>query len=46
MDKYDYINSVKSPKVIFEGWKLRGTQGIVGKQHNPTILNWAKDLVL
>lgn len=46
MNKYDYINSVKSPKVIFEGWKLRGTQEIVGKQHNPTILNWAKELGL
>lgn len=35
-----------SPKVIAEAHKLIGTAEIAGKQHNTTILNWAKDLGL
>ena len=44
--KYDFLNSIKNPKVIFEGWKLKGVQEIIGKQHNPVILGWAKELGL
>ena len=33
-------------RVIEEGAKLIGTREIVGKKHNPIILDWAKDLGL
>ena len=38
--KYNYLNSIKNPKLIAEGWKLLGVEEIVGEKHNPIILSW------
>lgn len=44
--QYTWLEKELSPKVIREAVKLYGTREIVGKQHNPTILEWAKELSL
>jgi len=41
---YEYLNKIKSPKIIAEAMKLYGIKEINGKQHNPVILGWAKEL--
>lgn len=43
---YDWLKNELSPKILVEAVKLIGTKEIVGKQHNPIILNWAKELNL
>lgn len=43
---YDYLKKEKSPKILLEALKHLGVKEIVGSQHNPTILNWAKELGL
>lgn len=41
---YDWLKEEKSPKLLVEAVKHIGVKEIVGKQHNPEILQWAKDL--
>lgn len=43
---YNWLKNELSPKILVEAVKLIGTKEIVGKQHNPVILNWAKELNL
>lgn len=43
---YSYLQEEKSPKILVEAVKLLGTKEIVGKEHNPVILAWAKELGL
>jgi len=43
---YDFLKSETSPKLLVEAVKLLGTKEVVGKQHNPVILGWAKELGL
>jgi len=42
---YSYLKN-NVPNVIKEAYKLIGISEIVGKEHNPIILNWAKELGL
>lgn len=44
--KYDFLLKETAPKVLVEALKLYGTKEIVGKQHNPVIMQWAKELGL
>ena len=44
--KYNYLNAIKNPKLIAEGWKLLGVEEIVGEKHNPVILAWAEKIGL
>lgn len=44
--QYNFLEKERSPKVLIEALKLYGTQEIVGKNHNPVIMQWAKDLNL
>jgi uncharacterized protein (TIGR02594 family) len=43
---YDFLKSETSPKLLVEAVKLLGTKEVVGKQHNPVILGWAKEVGL
>ena len=43
---YSYLYDEKSPKLLVEAVKLLGTKEVVGKEHNPVILGWAKELGL
>lgn len=43
---YSYLNNEKAPKVLVEAVKMLGTKEVVGKQHNPVIMEWAKELGL
>jgi uncharacterized protein (TIGR02594 family) len=43
---YDFLKSETSPKLLVEAVKLLGTKEVVGKQHNPIILGWAKEVGL
>ena len=43
---YAWLKKETSPKILVEAVKHIGTKEIVGKQHNPTILSWAKALGL
>jgi uncharacterized protein (TIGR02594 family) len=43
---YDFLKSETAPKILVQAVKLIGTKEIVGKQHNPVILQWAKELGL
>ena len=43
---YSFLQEEKSPKILVEAVKLIGTKEVVGKQHNPVILGWAKELEL
>lgn len=38
---YDWLKNEKSPKLLVEAVKQIGVKEIVGKKHNPTILEWA-----
>ena len=44
--KYSDLKKVKAPKVLVEAIKFFGIKEIVGKEHNPVILDWAEDLGL
>ena len=44
--KYSWLEEEKSPRILVQAVKLIGTKEIVGKQHNPIILDWAKELGL
>jgi uncharacterized protein (TIGR02594 family) len=41
---YAFLKKEQSPRILVEAYKLIGVQEIVGKDHNPTIMQWAKDL--
>lgn len=43
---YNWLKKETGPKVIVEAYKLFGIKEIVGPQHNPVILDWAKELGL
>jgi len=43
---YNFLQQEKSPKILIEAVKMLGTKEVVGKVHNPVILNWAKELGL
>jgi uncharacterized protein (TIGR02594 family) len=43
---YDWLKEEKSPRILVQAVKLIGTKEIVGKEHNPDILFWAKELNL
>ena len=43
---YSYLQEEKSPKILVEVVKMLGTKEVVGKEHNPVILGWAKELGL
>jgi len=41
--QYAFLANEPAPKLIIEALKIYGTKEIVGKQHNPVIMQWAKD---
>ena len=43
---YSFLQEETSPKILVEAVKLLGTKEVVGKQHNPVIMGWAKELKL
>lgn len=43
---YDWLKDEKSPKILVQAVKQLGVKEVVGKQHNPIIIGWAKDLCL
>ena len=43
---YSFLQEEKSPKILVQAVKLIGTKEVVGKQHNPVIMDWAKELDL
>lgn len=43
---YEFLKTTTAPKVLVQAIKLIGTKEIVGKKHNPTILEWADELEL
>ncbi len=44
--KYNYLAAEPAPRMLVEGLKLYGLKEVVGKQHNPVIMGWAKELNL
>jgi len=43
---YDWLKEEKSPRILVQAVKQLGVKEIVGKEHNPVIMNWAKELNL
>lgn len=43
---YDFLKSATAPRILVQAVKLIGTKEIIGKKHNPVILEWAKELDL
>lgn len=41
---YAFLKKEQSPRILVEAYKLIGVQEIIGKDHNPIIMQWAKDL--
>lgn len=41
---YNWLNNVKSPKILHEAIKLLGTKEVIGEEHNPIIISWAKEI--
>ena len=41
---YVFLKKETAPRILVEAYKLIGTKEIIGKDHNPKILQWAKDL--
>lgn len=39
---YNWLKKEKSPKILVEAVKHIGVKEIIGNQHSPTILSWAK----
>jgi len=44
--RYNWLEEEKSPRILVQAVKLIGTKEIVGKDHNPVILDWARELGL
>lgn len=43
---YDWLKEEKAPRILVQAVKQLGVKEIVGKEHNPVILGWAKELKL
>ena len=43
---YDWLKLETSPRILVQAVKQLGVKEIVGKEHNPVILGWAKELKL
>ena len=43
---YNWLKKETGPKILVEAVKHIGVKEIVGKQHNPVIMQWAKALGL
>ena len=43
---YNWLKEEKSPKLLVEAVKHMGVKEVVGKEHNPIIMDWAKELGL
>lgn len=43
---YSYLKKESAPKILVEALKLNGTCELLGKDNNPKILSWAKELGL
>ena len=43
---YDWLKLETSPRILVQAVKQLGVKEIVGKEHNPIILSWAKELKL
>jgi uncharacterized protein (TIGR02594 family) len=43
---YDWLKEEKSPRILVQAVKQLGVKEFVGKEHNPIILGWAKNLGL
>ena len=43
---YDWLNSETAPRVLVQAVKRIGVKEVVGKEHNPIILSWARELKL
>jgi len=43
---YDWLKDEKAPRILVQAVKQLGVKEIVGKEHNPIILGWAKELKL
>lgn len=43
---YNFLKEEKSPQILVQAVKMLGTKEIVGKEHNPVIMGWAKELGL
>jgi uncharacterized protein (TIGR02594 family) len=41
---YNWLEQETAPRILVQAVKLIGTKEIVGKAHNPVILEWAKEL--
>jgi uncharacterized protein (TIGR02594 family) len=41
---YNWLKEETAPRILVQAVKLIGTKEIVGKAHNPIILDWAKEL--
>ncbi len=43
---YDWLKLETSPRILVQAVKQLGVKEVVGKEHNPIILGWAKELKL
>jgi uncharacterized protein (TIGR02594 family) len=43
---YEFLSTETAPRILVQAVKLIGTKEIIGKKHNPIILEWAKELDL
>ena len=43
---YDWLKKETAPRILVQAVKHLGVKEIVGKEHNPTILGWARELKL
>jgi len=43
---YDWLKEETGPRILVQAVKLIGTKEVVGKIHNPIILDWAKEIGL
>lgn len=43
---YDWLKLEKAPRILVQAVKQLGVKEVVGKEHNPVILGWARELKL
>ena len=46
MSSYSFLKNETAPKILVEAYKLIGTKELLGKDNNPTILEWADKIGL
>jgi len=46
MSSYPWLSTIQLPGLVREGMATLGTREVVGPQHNPVILGWAKEVGL